>query len=139
MVEWLTLVGAHVALILLRSSLSSARFLHILRCADTQSEHEIFERIDRLFDDALVRILNIGPRRAQLQQARLPLRMGLGIRSVRDRAAPCILSSVHATQNMVEDLLPEDASQRLWRLWWNIFAPLAEHLRRKCVFKRNGT
>lgn len=88
-VDRLALISSHEALILLRSSESSACFLHVLRCADTRGEGAVLQRIDHMFSEILTKTLNIDFDEPHLRQAGLPVRMGgLGIRSLRDLATP---------------------------------------------------
>ena len=79
----------------------------MLRCADTRAEERVLQRIDRMFGEALSDILNIDLDGTHLNQIRLPARLGgLGIRSTHDLASPCILSSLHATERLIQSLLP---------------------------------
>lgn len=105
----LKLLRSHCALFLLKSSLTSNRFLHILRCSNCTTTNTL-ERIDLFFREALVDILSINIEDNQALQASLPIKMGgLGIRSVKDQRYPCLLASLHSVEKQIQALLPNES------------------------------
>jgi len=91
-VDRLATLGSQDALILLRSSFSAPKVLHLLRCLSTPSvSHPSLDRFDSLLRSAIERTTNFDLSDTQWLQASLPVRDGgLGVRRVASLALPAL-------------------------------------------------
>ena len=104
-VERLNLVSAQDALILLRSSFSAPKVLHLLRCSPSRS-HPSLQHFDLLIRMAVQRITNSDLSDIQWLQASLPVKDGgLGVRRVSSLAIPAFLASAASTLCLQDDIL----------------------------------
>ena len=103
-------IGCQDALILLRSSFSAPKVLHLLRCAPSVS-HSALQTFDSLLRDSVQRITNSNLSDIQWLQASLPVKDGgLGVRCVSSLAIPAFLASAASTRSLLADLLSGCAS-----------------------------
>jgi len=101
----LRLLSAQDALILLRSSFSAPRVLHLLRCSPSVS-HPSLQSFDSLLRTAVQSITNSVLTDLQWIQASLPVKDGgLGIRRVSSLALPAFLASAAGTLCLQDDIL----------------------------------
>jgi len=104
-VDRLNLVSSQDALILLRSSFSAPKVLHLLRCSPSVS-HPSLESFDSLLRRAVQRITNSDLSDTQWLQASLPVKDGgLGVRHVVSLALPAFLASAASTLSLQADIL----------------------------------
>ena len=97
----LSLLPAHEALTLLKSSLSAPKIMHMLRCSPCFG-NEALEQFDSLLRSGLCTITNLAVTNPQCIQASLPISTGgLGIRRVVSLALPAFLASATFTQSSV--------------------------------------
>ena len=90
-------IGCLDALILLRSSFSAPKVLHLLRCAPSVS-HAALETFDSLLRDCIQRITNSNLSDIQWVKASLPVKDGgLGVKRVSSLAIPAYLASAAAS------------------------------------------
>ena len=98
-------LARHDAIILFRSSLSSSRLLHTLRCVPCM-DHPILDRFDQIMQEALTKSLNVALADCNRGQATLPIRDGgLGIRRVSSLALPAFLASAAGTASLQASFL----------------------------------
>ena len=104
-IDRLSKVAKHDALILLRSSMSSQKLLHTLRCCPCM-DHTLIDKYDALLRDGLGSILNIDMTDNQWIQASLPIKLGgLGIRRAASLALPAFLASAAGTRALQSSML----------------------------------
>ena len=104
-VDRLATLGSQNALILLRSSLSAPKVLHLLRCSPSVS-NPFLERFDTLLRSAIQRITNSDLTDIQWLQASLPVKDGgLGVRRVSSLALPAFLASAASTRSLQDAIL----------------------------------
>ena len=104
-VDRLRHVPAHDALVLLRSSFSAPRLLHILRCSPCHG-HPALSAFDDLLRKGVSLILNSKLSDIQWTQACLPIRDGgLGIRRASSLALPAFLASAASTAALQGSIL----------------------------------
>lgn len=107
-------MGAHRALFLLKSSLGASRLTHILRSGSISEDNIWLADYDNLLIEELRSILNIDLTDRMWKQASLPVAHGgLGILSPKQILLPSQLSSRHATEQVVKQLVQEET--------WNAF------------------
>jgi len=99
-------LGAQEALILLRTSFSAPKVLHLLRCSPSAS-HSALSEFDSLLRTAIGRITNSSLTDSQWLQASLPVRDGgLGTRRrVSSFAIPAFLASAASTVSLQDEIL----------------------------------
>jgi len=104
-VNRLRLIGAQDALILLRSSFSAPKVLHLLRCSPSVS-HPLHQSFDSQLKAAIDSITNSAPSDIKWIQSSLPVKDGgLGIRRVSSLALPAFLASAASTLHLQENIL----------------------------------
>jgi len=87
-IKRLSQLGSHDALLLLRSSFSTPKVLHLLRCSPSVA-HSSLARFDSLLTSAIQGITNSDLSGIQWLQASLPVKDGgLGVRRVSSLALP---------------------------------------------------
>ena len=92
--ERLCLISSHDALVLLKSSCSSPKLLHVLRTSSCDG-HATLTLINDVFRECLIKITNVDISDLQWTQATLPVKAGgLGLRSPLQLALPAFLASV---------------------------------------------
>ena len=100
--HWLVL---KYALILLRSSFSAPKVLHLLRCSPS-ADHQALSNFDAILRRAIQQITNSNVSELQWIQASLPVRDGgLGIRRVSSLALPAFVASAASTLSLQSDIL----------------------------------
>ena len=93
-VDRLSAIGSQDALILLRSSFSAAKVIHLLQCCCPSVDHPSLSKYDGLLRHSVQQITNSDLSQIQWIQASLPVRDGaLEIRSVPSLALPAIVAS----------------------------------------------
>ena len=98
-------INSQDALILLRSSFSAPKVLHLLRCSPSVS-HPSLTRFDALLRSTVKQITNSDLSDIQWTQASLPVRDGgLGIRRVSSLALPAFVASAASTLSLQDDIL----------------------------------
>ena len=98
-------VPAHDALVLLRSSFSAPRLMHILRCSPCHG-HPALVLFDDLLRNAFSLITNSNLSDIQWTQASLPIRDGgLGIRRASSLALPAFLASAASSAALQSGIL----------------------------------
>ena len=108
MVERLKLLDAHDAWFLLKHCLAIPRIMYTLRCSPCYQQRKVLEEYDHQLKIGLENILNLALEGQAWQQCVLPVKKGgLGIRLATELALPTFLSSAHATEAGVNELLPE--------------------------------
>ena len=108
MVNRLSELDAHDALFLLRNALSIPKLTYFLRTAPCFTEIEVLRLYDKLLKEALQEILNINLKDRAWNQSTLPVsKGGLGVKLASELAGPAYLSSVVASENLTNSLLPE--------------------------------
>ena len=108
MVDRLSQLDAHDALFLLRNALSIPKLTYFLRTAPSFLEIEVLRLYDKLLKEALQLILNINLKESAWNQSTLPIsKGGLGVKLASELAGPAYLSSVCASKNLTNSLLPE--------------------------------
>jgi len=97
--------SAQDALILLRSSFSAPRVMHLLRCSPS-TNHPALSKFDDILKVSIQRITNCDFSDLQWIQASLPVRDGgLGIRRVASLALLAFLASAASTLSLQADIL----------------------------------
>lgn len=119
----LTLISAHDALLLLKSSLSIPKLAHVFR-ASPCSGHPMLSTIDALLRSSVSYIANADLSDNQWSQASLPVKAGgLGVRLASHLAPSAYLSASHATRvlqsfilgdSMTTDSELEDSALGVW-------------------------
>ena len=108
-VDRLKTISPQDALILLRSSFSAPRVLHLLRCSPSV-DHLLLNKFDGLLRDSVQQITNSDLSDTKWIQASLPVRDGgLGIRRVTSLALPAFVASAASTLSLQADILAECA------------------------------
>jgi len=121
-VDRLATLGSQDALILLRSSFSVPKVLHLLCCSPSVS-HPSLGRFDSLLRSAIERITNSDLSDTQWLQASLPVRNGgLGVRHVASLALPAFVASAASTLPLQDAILMNCAcsnyrTKKFFRLW----------------------
>ena len=128
--ERLRLITSHDALVLLKSSCSSPRLMHILR-SSPYDNHMTLACISDLLRDGLIHIANVSINDLQWSQASLPIKVdGLGLRSPMKLVLSTFLASVSSTFQLQNDLLrncqvlPDDQFNSYLFRWTTSFQPL---------------
>jgi len=104
-VDRLKLLGAQEALILLRSSFSAPKVLHLLRCTPSAS-HPALQIFDDTLKAAIEHITNTSLSDTQWLQASLPIKDGgLGVRCVSSLANPAFIASAASTASLQDVIL----------------------------------
>jgi len=136
----LSSLRAQDALILLRSSFSAPRVMHLLRCSPS-TDHPALSKFDDILKVSIQRITNCDFSDLQWIQASLPERDGgIGIRRVASLALPAFLVSAASTLSLQADILssctPSDNNffQSCLLSWSSLFADLPEVLPSKQRF-----
>ncbi|HSN23938.1 MAG TPA: reverse transcriptase domain-containing protein, partial [Methylomicrobium sp.] len=126
-IDRLKTVGAHDALILLRSSLSAPKIQHLLRCSPCVN-HQSLAVFDDLLRSAVSSITNCELSDIQWLQASLPVRDGgLGVRRAQSLALPSFIASATSTKELQAAILSEpDASEyamlsEYMQTWANLY------------------
>jgi len=104
----LCLIGAQDALIMLRSSFSAPKVLHLLHCSDCSpsANHQALSSFDAILRRAIQLITNSNLAEFQWIQASLPVHDGgLGIRRVSSLAIPAFVASAASTLSLQSDSL----------------------------------
>ena len=97
-------------MILLRSSFSAPKVLHLLRCCPS-ADHPSLSKFDGLLRHSVQQVTNSNLSEIQWIQANLPVRDGgLGIRSVTSLALPLFVASTASTLSLQSDILADCAS-----------------------------
>jgi len=108
-VDRLGVISSQDALILLRSSFSAPKVLHLLRCSPSAG-HPALERFDSLLRRSIQNITNSDLSDVKWLQASLPVRDGgLGVRRVSSLAIPAFLASAASTLSLQDDILSDCA------------------------------
>jgi hypothetical protein len=125
-------VPAHDALVLLRSSFSSLRLMHILRCSPCHG-HPALITFDDLLRSGVSFITNSKLSDIQWTQASLPIRDGgLGIRRASSLALPAFLASAASMADLQALILGQyvvdpdttvEAALQTWLSLYNCFTP----------------
>ena len=112
--ERLESLDAHTGLFFLTHHTSAPRFMHILRSSPAFTNDDQLREIDFILRSTASSITNVEISDTGWTQASLPVRHGgLGLRAVADLALPCFISSVHASMNLVADILTSHTPQSL--------------------------
>ena len=131
-VDRLYTLPAHEALVLLKSSLSTPKVMHILRCSPCH-RHPSLQEFDNIMREGLGRITNSRLSDLQWTQATLPVKEGgLGLRRASQLALPAFLASAAGTAelqsfilgNGVQDTTFVEASSN-WSQFHGLQAPPA--------------
>jgi len=105
--ERLSTISAHSAFFLLRLSISTPRLIYFLRCSPSWHDENGLALYDEALKAILEAILNVSLTEDAWKQSALPVKLGgLGIRHASDCAVPCFLSSFHASEDLINKLLP---------------------------------
>jgi len=138
--ERLSEIGSQDALVLLRSSFSAPKVLHLLRCAPSVS-HSALQTFDSLLRDSVQRITNSNLSDIQWLQASLPVKDGgLGVRRVSSLAIPAFLASAASTLSLQADILSgctccdDSYFQAYLSLWSSNFGDIPDILPAKQPF-----
>jgi len=108
-VNRLQLIASQDALILLRTSFSAPRVLHLLRCSPSV-RHTALEKFDKLLRIALCYLTNCDLSDTECLQVTLPVRDGgLGVRRVSMLALPAFLASAASTSLLQNEILSDCA------------------------------
>ena len=103
--ERLRLITSHDALVLLKSSCSSPRLMHILHSLPCDG-NMTFACISDLLRNCLIQIANVSINNLQWSQTSLPIKVdGLGLHSPMKLALSTFLASVSSTLQLQNDLL----------------------------------
>jgi hypothetical protein len=136
----LQLIGSQESLLLLRTSFSSPKVLHLLRCSPCVSHPDLLT-FDSLLRAAVEHITNSSLTDTQWLQASLPVKDGgLGVRRVSSLALPAFLSSAASTLTLQTAILTNCSLpdyvflQQYLTLWSSSFGQLPESLPLKQVF-----
>jgi len=121
-------IGCQDALILLRSSFSAPKVMHLLRCSPS-SAHPSLQEFDSLLRNSIQNITNSKLSDIQWTHATLPVKDGgLGVRRVSALAVPAFLASAASTRTLQDDILSacstsSDGShfQQCLTLWTDAF------------------
>src|SRR6218665_3492677 len=98
-------LARHDAIILFRSSLSSSKLLHTLRCFPCMG-HPLLNRFDQILQEGLTNSLNVALADCNWDQATLSIRDGgLSIRRVSSLALPAFLASAAGTASLQASIL----------------------------------
>jgi hypothetical protein len=90
---------------LFKSCLGIQKIVYIIRTSPSFHFPEGLQRLDEQIRKTLSKILNLNLNDNQWKQASLPVKYGgLGIRSVKDLALPCFISSVQSCSEYAEEL-----------------------------------
>ena len=125
----LSLLPAHDALTLLKSSFSAPKIMYTLRCSPSFG-NKALEQFDNLLRSGLCTITNLAISDPQWIQASLPVSAGgLGIRRVVSLALPAFLASAASTHSLQSLLLLNchcrltiaSHRERLMRTWTIIY------------------
>jgi len=109
-VDRLSAINSQDALILLRSSFSAPKVLHLLRCCPSVG-HNSLAKFDALLRRSIQPITNSDLSDIQWIQASLPVKdVGLGVRRVSSLALPAFLASAASTLPLQVDILAECAN-----------------------------
>jgi len=104
-IDRLRLINSQDALILLRSSFSAPKVLHLLCCSPSIS-HPLLQSFDSLLGSAIQSITNSDLTDIEWIQTSLPVKDGgLGIRCVSSLALPAFWASAASTLHLQEDIL----------------------------------
>jgi len=107
-VDRLATLGSQDALILLRSSFSAPKVLHLLCCSPSVS-HPSIDGFDSLLSSAIERITNSDLSDTRRLQASLPVRDGgFGVRRVASLALPAFVASAASTL-LLHDAVNDEA------------------------------
>ncbi|CAG9135278.1 unnamed protein product [Plutella xylostella] len=99
-------LSAHVALTILRGSLSMPRLTYSLRTAPVWRHGEAASQYDKALKELLECIINIEMTPPQWDQAALPIRHGgLGVRRLQDTELPAFLASSYGVIDLVIRIL----------------------------------
>lgn len=99
-------LDVHQAICLFRHSLSSPRFIHLLRTSPTFEIENILREADELIRTTLESISNTKVDGRKWLQASLLISLGgLGIRRLEDLAHPAYWSSLHRTTDLSNSIL----------------------------------
>ena len=102
----------HVEFCLLRSCLSLAKVMYLLRAVDTTDHLDALKEFDDITREGLGRILGVGIPEQQWQQAKLPVTLGgMGLPAAQDHAAAAFAASFLSSQPMVRDMLDTPENQ----------------------------
>ena len=113
MIERLKQIDNHEALFLLRHCFGIPKLTYILRTAPCFMKSNILEKFDSTIKRSLISILNITIPERAYTQATLPIAYGgLGIRLATDVALAGFLSSVTASESLVNAILPITMSKQ---------------------------
>ena len=139
-IKRLSQLGSHDALLLLRSSFSTPKVLHLLRCSPSVA-HSSLARFDSLLRSAIQGITNSDLSGIQWLQASLPVKDGgLGVRRVSSLALPAFLASLASTLSLQADILADCACsdnnslQSYLSNWLSAFGTLPDDLPPKQSF-----
>ena len=96
----------HFQFTLLRACLSLPKLAFMLRAVDTTTFRDTLEAFDSITREALTRIIGGGLSEQQWLQARLPVHLGgMGLRGAVDHASASHISSLLASETLVNQLL----------------------------------
>ena len=122
MIERLKQIDSHEALYLLRHCFAMPKLTYFLRTAPCFLKKNSLEKFDGIVKEALVNILNISLPQNAYSQATLPIANGgLGLRLATDIALVGFLSSVCATSETAQMLLPPNQTNHTNEYWENAF------------------
>ena len=137
-IKRLSQLGSHDALLLLRSSFSAPKVLHLLRCSPSVA-HSSLARFDSLLRSAIQGITNSDLSDVQWLQASLPVKDGgLGVRRMSSLALPAFFASAASTRQA--DILADcacsenDSFQSYLSDWSSAFGTLPDDLPPKQPF-----
>ena len=125
-VSRLVKIDSHQALFLLRNVFSMPKLTYFLRSSPCFLNPSILSKYDSVIKNALIKILNIPMSEEAWNQATLPIsKGGLGFRPAMEVALAGYLSSVHATKQVVQSLLPTGFSdnnffENAFEMWKNL-------------------
>ena len=112
MVSRLEEIDAHDALFLLRNVFFIPKLTYLLRTAPCFLLPDVLSKFDNSVHSSIQKILNVRLEENQWEQCSLPVSLGgLGIRKATDISLPAFISSTLATQEEVNNLLPQNTSQ----------------------------
>ena len=122
MVSRLKEIDSHEALFLLRHCFGIPKLTHHLRSSPCFLIPEVLEHFNKVLKESVVDILNISLSEMSYNQLTLPIsKGGLGLRLVTEIAISGYLSSVCATESIVNLLLPEHISNQRNDFWDSAF------------------
>lgn len=106
MCKRVTQIDIHPALRIMRCSMSSPRFQHLLRTSPTFLQSDKLAEIDNFYKSTLEAITNNKINDTSWTQASLPLSAsGLGIRKLVDLAHPAYFSSIYQSEDLSNRIL----------------------------------